>query len=262
MKRDVLVGLLVSAGLLASVGSAWGAPAQSDAAQNAVDKPMPAAIAKKPVATEAAAIRNPRIAAVVAATRSESAEQAVDLATKQMLDLIKEGQAYVEQDPERFYVEVEALFSPLIDFPRFARNVMGVYYKQADTAQREGFAESFKWSLVRTYALALTEFHNGQVAVLEPRQKPRDPDKVNVTQEIVYQGKTYVVVYRMQRKKEQWQLQNLIIEGVNVGLNYKSQFAAAMKDPQYGGDLDAVIDAWTKFIEQDSAAEEPTAAAN
>ena len=83
--------------------------------------------------------------------------------------MIESGREYAEDDPERFYIEVEALLQPLIDFPRFARNVMGAYYRKADDAQRERFAESFKWSLVRTYALALTEFGGGEIEVLEPR---------------------------------------------------------------------------------------------
>ena len=193
---------------------------------------------------------------IVAATQASTAEQAVELATDEILELINAGRDYAQDDPERFYVEVEALLRPLIDFPRFARNVMGPYYRQADDNQRARFADSFKWSLVRTYALALTEFGDGEVDVLAPRRPPRNPDKANVTMEIAYEGKTYVVVYVMARKASTWQLRNLIIEGVNIGLNYKSQFAAAMKAPEYDSDLDTVIDAWSKF--NDDAEEEET----
>ena len=184
------------------------------------------------------------------ATRAETAEEAIELATIEILELINSGKAYAEEDPERFYTEVEALMRPLIDFPRFARNVMGPYYRQASSEQRQRFSDSFKWSLVRTYALALTEFGDGEMGVLPPRRPPRNPDKVNVTMEIRYEGRAYVVIYRMQRSKERlWRLQNLVVEGVNIGLNFKSQFAAAMKDPQYGGDLDAVIEAWTRDLD-------------
>ena len=186
------------------------------------------------------------------AIRSDTAEQAIELATGEILGLIKTGQAYIEDDPERFYTEVEGLLRPLIDFSRFSRNVMGPYYKTANTEQRDQFSDSFKWSLVRTYALALSEFRDGEVEVLPPRRPSSNPDKVNVTMEIKYAGKTYVVVYRMRRGKEQtWRMQNLVVEGINIGLNYKSQFAAAMKDPQYKADLDAVIEAWTKMIDSE-----------
>ncbi len=182
-----------------------------------------------------------------------TAHATVESATTDVLALIKAGQAYVAEDPERFYVEVEALLRPLIDFKRFARNVMGVHYKVADSAQRERFAESFKWSLVRTYAVALTEFRDGQVEVVPPKGKPRSPNRADVTQQITYQGKTYVVVYKMRKNKSDvWRVQNILIEGVNIGLNYKSQFAAAMKDPAHQGDMDKVIDAWSDFIDQET----------
>ena len=185
------------------------------------------------------------------AIRAESAEQAVELATGEVLALIEAGKEYADADPERFYTELEGLLRPMIDFPRFARNVMGPYYKVATPEQQERFAESFKWSLVRTYALALTEFSDGEVNVLAPRRPPKNPNRVNVTQEILYQGKAYMVVYRMRRDDAAWRVSNLIVEGINIGLNYKSQFAAAMKDPQYAGDMDAVIDAWVEVIETD-----------
>ena len=184
------------------------------------------------------------------AIHSDTAEQTVEIATEEILQLIKTGQAYVKEDPERFYSEIEALLRPLIDFRRFARNVMGPYYRRANEDQRARFAESFKWSLVRTYALALSEFGDGEIDILPQRRPPKDPSKVNVSMEIKYAGKIYVVVYRMRRGKENtWRMQNLVVEGINIGLNYKSQFTAAMKDPQWGGDMDAVITAWTRFIE-------------
>ena len=174
-------------------------------------------------------------------------------ATGEVLALIERGRSYADDDPERFYIEVEALMSKLLDFDRFARNVMGVYYRQATADQRKEFAESFKWSLVRTYALALTDFRDGKVEVVPPRRPPRRPDSASVTQEITAEGRTYMVIYDMQRRDARWSLRNMIIEGVNIGLNYKSQFAAAMKGPKYGGDLDRVIAAWSDTIAAEAA---------
>lgn len=192
---------------------------------------------------------------VAAALNSATAEEAVDLATTEVMAFIDSAQGYAKQEPERFFSEVEALMGPLIDFDRFARNVMGPYFREATPEQRSVFAQSFKSSLVRTYALALTEFHDGRVTVLPPRRKPRNPDAVKVTQEIEYAGRTYQVVYDVRRKDGAWNLRNMVIEGVNVGLSFKSQFASAMKGPEYEGDLDQVIAAWGKFVAGEKAAD-------
>ncbi len=63
--------------------------------------------------------------------------------------------------------------------------------------------------------------------------------------QLIYSGQTepYVLLYQMGRDKSgQWQLRNVIIESVNLGEIYRSQFEAAAR--KYDGDLDAVIANW------------------
>lgn len=195
------------------------------------------------------------IARIEAAAQEANAAGAVQAASEEVMALIGASRGYAKTSPERFHAEVERLLRPVIDFPRFARSVMGVWYKRATPAQRTEFAESFKWTLVRTYASALTEFHDGQVRILPQRRKAKDPNKATVSMEITYQGTPYMVVYAMQRRAELWQLVNVVIEGINLRLNYRSQFDTAMKAPEHGRDLDKVIAAWTRSIQQQGSAQ-------
>lgn len=190
------------------------------------------------------------------AMRSETAQQAVELGTSEVLNLIQSSKGYAQSDPDRFFADVEALLSPLVDFRRFARSVMGAYAKKANSEQRARFAQAFKSGLVRTYAVALTEYSDGAPTILPPKRPPKNPDRVDVTQQIGVQGRKYSAIYRMHRKDGVWQLYNLVIEGVNIGINFRTQFASAMKDPKYGGDVDQVIDAWSNFIEEQATQEE------
>ncbi len=65
------------------------------------------------------------------------------------------------------------------------------------------------------------------------------------------QATPYVVMYQMGRDRSgEWKLRNVIIESVNLGEIYRSQFEAAAR--KENGDLDAVIDSWT-VIEVDEA---------
>ena len=177
------------------------------------------------------------------------AETLVDQTTGEMLTLIEEAKGYVDDDPERFYVAVEALLDPVIDFPRFARSVMAAYYKRATPEQRERFADGFKWSLVRTYALALTEFNDGGVNIVPSDRPPQRPDRASVKQEIRSSGEIYPVVYSMTRSSDgEWRVQNIIINGINMGLTYRNQFASAVNDPAYDGDMDKVIDGWVASL--------------
>ncbi len=179
------------------------------------------------------------------------AEAVVQATSDSMLVLIDEAREYAEEDPERFYVEVETLLSPVVDFPRFAGSVMGKkYYQMASSEQRQRFAESFKWGLVRTYSLALTEFNDGKLVLIPATMPPRRPDRVSVNQEIrTAAGQVFPMVYSMAMSDDgTWRMRNIIVNGVNLGLTYRSQFQSTAQDPAYGGDLDKVIDGWADVL--------------
>lgn len=202
----------------------------------------------------------------ISARAEDQAEQSphdmVREASDAVLALIEEGREYAEDDPERFYREVEALLDPVVDFESFARSVMAVHYRDATPEQRKRFVESFKWGLVRTYALALTEFKDGEVVVVPPDRPPRDPRRQTVTMEIrTPEGNVYPVLYSViQDRGGEWKVRNLIVNGVNMGLTYRSQFNSAAKDPKYGGDLDRVIDDWADMVEEQPPGLEEAAA--
>ncbi|NIP13611.1 MAG: toluene tolerance protein [Pseudomonadales bacterium] len=183
-----------------------------------------------------------------AATRT--ATEVVEYTSDEMLALIDASRPYAKEDPERFYGEVEALLAPVVDFKRFARSVMAVHYKSATPEQRERFADTFKWGLVRTYALALTEFRDGEVVVVPSERPPQSPRRESVKMEIrTNAGEVYPVVYSMALGKDgAWRMGNIIVNGVNIGLTYRSQFASAVQDQRYGGNLDKVIDAWAQLL--------------
>ena len=181
---------------------------------------------------------------------TKSANEVIEATTADLLVLIEEGKTYADDDPERFYQEVTALLEPVISFKAISRNVMGAYSKRASDEQLQRFANNFRDGLVRTYALALTEFSDGEAVVLPNDRPSRNPKRASVKMEIrTSDGQTYPVVYSMGLASDgQWRMLNIIINGVNMGLTYRSQFLSAMKERQYGGDLDKVIDAWASVV--------------
>ena len=182
--------------------------------------------------------------------------QIVQEKSKELLELIEASRGYVDEDPDRFFAEVDDLLSPAIDFRGFARGVMAVHYRKATEAQRARFADNFKTGLLRTYALSLTSFKDGEVVVLPPDGPPRRPDRRNVRMEIRTGGAVHPVIYTMRLGKDgTWRIGNIVIAGVNIGLTFRSQFKSAVGDAKYGGDLDRVIDAWAGVVAEEGTVE-------
>jgi phospholipid transport system substrate-binding protein len=59
-------------------------------------------------------------------------------------------------------------------------------------------------------------------------------------------GKVYPMEYSvMKMPAGDWRIRNVIVNGINLGLTYRNQFAAAVTSPANRGDLDKVIAGWT-----------------
>jgi phospholipid transport system substrate-binding protein len=189
-------------------------------------------------------------ATAFAAEAVPASPQAVITATRDaLLSVIKDGKGYFDQDPERFYRAVRDVLDPVVDFDSFSRGVMAVHYKKASPEQRVRFRDTFKDALVRTYGKALLNYGDEKIDVLPPSKPSRQPDRDSVTMEVWSEGKMYPVVYSMRRDGEgRWRMANIIINGINIGLTYRNQFATAMKAPQNRGDIDLVISDWGKTI--------------
>lgn len=178
-------------------------------------------------------------------------------ASHKVMDVVEEAQSYADSDPERYYDAVREILDPVVDFRGFARGVMGPYasserYRSLDEAGREElrdqldrFTEVMRTGLVRTYSKGLLAFGGSRIEVSEPAEDEASASRATVEQ-LIFSDKSqpYVVYYQMARDGSgEWKLRNMIVETVNLGEIYRSQFQASARE--HDGDLDAVIDNWS-----------------
>jgi phospholipid transport system substrate-binding protein len=187
--------------------------------------------------------------AVVAAAASDP-RALISQTADTLIGVIKEGKTYFDKDPQRFYASVEKVLDPTIDFDTFSRGVMAVYYKRATPAQREQFEATFKSGLIRTYGKALLDFGDEKIVVLPAEHPSKQADRDSVKMEVhSKEGKIYPVIYSMRLGDDgSWRMYNIIINGINIGLTYRNQFASAINAPENKGSLDAVINGWGETI--------------
>lgn len=176
----------------------------------------------------------------------ETPQQVITRTANDLLSIIEEARTYYDQDPERFYKKVEVILEPSVDMRRFAAGVMAKYYRSASDDQRVRFLSVFQDSLIRTYAKGLLAFSNEEIRVLEPKAPSRDPERDSVDMEVVaVDGTVYPINYSMRKSKEgQWLINNVTVNGINLGLTFRNQFDSAMQ--AHNRDFNYVIENWLK----------------
>lgn len=187
----------------------------------------------------------------------QGAHEVVRQATDAVMSAVDEAQAYVDAEPDRFYDQLQEILDSVVDFRGFARGVMGPYasserYRSLDAEGREQlreqlerFTEVMRVGLVRTYGKGLLAFGGSRIELPELSEEESAGSRVAVRQLIFSEGtEPYVLVYHMGRDRDgSWKLRNMVIENVNLGEIYRSQFESAAR--KHGGDLDQVIASWT-----------------
>ena len=176
-----------------------------------------------------------------------SAHEYAERTHNNIILILQTKNALFEEDSELFIQEISNAFSPIVDFQRIARNVMGKYSKQASSEQMQAFSEAFENSLLNTYSSTLVEFKDEKINVLSPDAPQISKKKTRVNIEIVTSSSTYPGRYSMYLDKEgKWKIINIEVNGMNLGKIFRNQFYSLMEKNQE--DIDLVIEKWVASV--------------
>ena len=140
---------------------------------------------------------------------------------------------------ERASQIVTEILEPHVDFVRVSALVLGKHWKSATTDQKKRFMKEFRDLLVRTYAVAFSNYSDWTINYIPIKFDPKE-SKVFVKTEILRPGAPPVSVdYRMARKDQSWKVCDVIIEGISFITNYRTTFK---NEVARSGSLESVID--------------------
>lgn len=189
------------------------------------------------------AARGARVAALVAlvlglaGTSGASAPSEVRQQVRGTLDevLAVLGDASLSDEQRR--EKVEAIAFAQFDFDTMARLVLARNWKKLSQEERETFVVEFKHLLSRSYGTRLDRFSNERVEVTGEQEEPRG-DVTVMTRVVGGKYDDARVHFRMRKRPEGWRAIDVVIEGVSLVANYRSQFADVMSRSGVAGLLE------------------------
>jgi len=167
------------------------------------------------------------------------AKSLVENITKQVLQKLK-------ADPSQVYTLVDKVVLPHFDFEKMSQLVLGRNWRKASKDQRSRFVQEFRGLLVRTYANALVEAAKTKVDVTyeDPISAgiKRCPDCIILKTEVKQSGQPPIQAdYAMYMdNKGNWKAYNVMVGGVSLVTNYRTEFNKKIKDPKIG--IDGLIE--------------------
>jgi phospholipid transport system substrate-binding protein len=171
--------------------------------------------------------------------------QVVDKISRNVLDTLESSRALFDTDPQAFYAAIDKAVAPGFDFERMAYLVMDQkYYSRSSADQRQRFVAVFRKSLIETYARGMIGVTDTSYKISPPSPDDAGKSSINVEQTLTGGGDTVKAVYSMRQGSDsQWLINNVIIEGINLGRTFRNQFAQLAN--RYNDDIDKVIENWS-----------------
>ena len=128
-----------------------------------------------------------------------------------------------------------------VSFETMTKRSVGPGWKQFTPEQQQQATQLFSTLIIRSYSSKFTPGEHPTItylAAVEPAA-----GRVDVPTNMVYQGSHYSVIYRMEQVLG-WRITDVVIEGVSLIANYRSQLDAQFKK----GGANAVISSLTQSV--------------
>jgi len=181
------------------------------------------------------------VVAPLAAAAEKAPQAIVEQATSDMMAIVKKHNA-AGKKTDAYYADVQKTLDAVVDFPYIAKAVMRKSIKNPTPEQVQKFTAVFKDGLIKTYAKGIANYADSEIKTV-PLNMPADARRVSVDQEVSDKGNTHKLTYTLkQGDNGEWKLINVVLNGVNLGETFTSQFDQAMiKNDK---NVDKVIETW------------------
>ena len=145
---------------------------------------------------------------------------------------------------------VRKVANDIFDFAETARRSLARHWQGRTDKEREEFVQLFSDLLERSY-ISKIELYGGEK--IQYAREQLDGDYAMVSAKILTkQGQEVPVDYRMLRREDRWLVYDVIIEGVSLISNYRTQFNKIIQTSSYGELVKKMRTKQEEFLEEEA----------
>ncbi len=127
---------------------------------------------------------------------------------------------------------IKATIDRRFDYEEMARRSLGPTWRQLSPAQRSEFVHLFGELLEASYADKIEKYSGETVTYLSEHL---DSDYAEVRTVLLRKNDRIPMDYRLLKNSDDWRVYDVVIEGVSLVSNYRSQFGQIIRQSSYAG---------------------------
>jgi phospholipid transport system substrate-binding protein len=136
--------------------------------------------------------------------------------------------------PERETIrraKIREIVDTIFDFPEMSRRSLGIHWRKRTPDERKEFVSLFSDLLEDTYIKKIEKYHDEKI--LYTGESVRGDYAVVKTKVITTKETEIPIDYRLLKENNKWEVYDVVIEGVSLVNNYRSQFSEILSSKPY-----------------------------
>ena len=136
------------------------------------------------------------------------------------------------QNEKKRRKELKAAIGAIFDYGEMAQRSMGKHWKDRTGPEKKEFVQLFETLLENSYAGKIESYNQEKIVYLK---ESIDGEYAEVKSKVVTAKRDeYTLDYRLMNKGGKWMVYDVVIEGVSMVSNYRTQFNKIIQNQGYG----------------------------
>jgi len=136
------------------------------------------------------------------------------------------------QNEKKRRQELKSAIGAVFDYGEMAQRSMGKHWKERSSAEKKEFVHLFETLLENSYAGKIESYNQEKIVYLK---ESIDGEYAEVKSKVVTAKRDeYTLDYRLMKKGGKWMVYDVVIEGVSMVSNYRTQFNKIIQNQGYG----------------------------
>ena len=151
-----------------------------------------------------------------------SATEEVKKVVDEVVSIVSDQDMKKPENKEKRQKGLRDAISAIFDFAAMARSSLGSHWEELTPAQKDEFEKTFETLLENTYSKKIESYNNERIVYLK---EITDGDNSVVKSKVVTAKRDeFTLDYRLLNRGGKWMIQDVVIEGVSLVANYRTQF--------------------------------------
>ncbi len=146
----------------------------------------------------------------------------IEMHVRQVIEVLRDPSMKSASAEEAKKEKVILIINDIFDYTELSKRTLGRNWNILKSTQQNEFVDLFSRLLGDVYMDRILAYTNEEVDFI--REAALSEEKVEVSSQIITGSKTIPMNYRMMNKAGEWKVYDVVIEGVSLIKNYRSQF--------------------------------------